>query len=165
MTDGEFKSTLLPQYRQMYATAFAILRNPDDAADIVQDVISSLWQKHEKMAVPDNIQAFCNRTVRNSCIDHIRLNSKRFFERIDTMYMVESDSKTDTDVSLSSTKSFISNILLRMKKKHQKILILSIFSQFSNDEISAITGETPENVRVILSRGRKHIKDYLKNEK
>lgn len=36
MTDGEFNSILLPQYRQMYATAFAILRDSDDASDAVR---------------------------------------------------------------------------------------------------------------------------------
>ena len=65
MTDGEFKRILLPQYRQMYTTAFAILRDPDDASDAVQDTISTLWQKHEGMAIPENVSAFCNRTIRN----------------------------------------------------------------------------------------------------
>lgn len=32
----------------MYATAFAILRNPDDASDAVQDAMSILWQNIPK---------------------------------------------------------------------------------------------------------------------
>lgn len=48
MTSGEFKDRVLPCYRQMYATAFAILRNPDDASDAVQDAISVLWQNIPK---------------------------------------------------------------------------------------------------------------------
>lgn len=164
MTDGEFNSILLPQYRQMYATAFAILRDPDDASDAVQDVISTLWQKHYNLPIPDNEVAFCRQTIRNYCIDQIRGDSKRFFERIETLYQLPTGSNADSEVSLGSTSAFIMECLMRLNKRHREVLTLSIFSQLSNDEISRATGESPENVRVILSRGRKTIKEYLKNE-
>ena len=164
MTDGEFKRILLPQYRQMYATAFAILRDPDDASDAVQDTISTLWQKHEGMAIPENVSAFCNRTIRNYCIDRIRQNANRYFERIDTLYMILSDTATDSQASFTSTSLLIMKYLAKLNQRHRKVLSLSIFSQLSNDEISKVTGESPENVRVILCRGRKTIKEILKNE-
>ena len=164
MTDGEFNRIVLPQYRQMYAAAFAILRDPDDASDAVQDTVSSLWQKHHSLMVPDNAVAFCNQTIRNHCIDRIRADSKRYFERIDTLYQFPSGSNTDSQASLTSTSSLIMKCLSKLNKRHREILILSIFSQLSNDEISAATGESPENVRVILCRGRKTIKEILKNE-
>ncbi|MDE6637610.1 MAG: sigma-70 family RNA polymerase sigma factor [Muribaculaceae bacterium] len=164
MTDGEFKRIVLPHYRQMYATAFAILRDPDEASDAVQDTISALWQKHSQMKPPDNVQAFCNRTIRNHCIDRLRENSKQYFERIETLHQLPTGSNADSEVSLSSTSEFIMKCLKRLNKRHREVLALSIFSQLSNDEISRATGESPENVRVILSRGRKTIKEYLKNE-
>ncbi len=164
MTDGEFNRILIPQYRQMYATAFAILRDPDDASDAVQDVISMLWQKHLNLAVPDNIVAFCRQTIRNHCIDRIRRDAKRYFERIETLFQLPTESNADSEASLATTSAFIMKCLMMMNKRHREVLTLSIFSQLSNDEISAATGESPENVRVILCRGRKTIKDYLKNE-
>ncbi len=165
MTSGEFKSLLLPCYRQMYATAFAILRNADDASDAVQDTMSALWQKHPVLNIPDNCQAFCCHAVRNVCIDRIRQNSRYYFDRIDCLYPLPANSATDSAVSLDTTKSYLSAILLKFKEKHRHILTLSIFSQLSNDEISNVTGESPENVRAILSRGRKKIKDCMNNEK
>lgn len=165
MTDGEFKRILLPQYRQMYATAFAILRDRDDASDAVQDVISALWQKRKRIEVHDNVSSFCNRTIRNHCIDQIRKNANRYFERIDALYHFQSGSNTESQASLNLTSSLIMKCLKKLNDRHRKVLTLSIFSQLSNDEISVATGESPENVRVILSRGRKTIKEFLKNEK
>lgn len=164
MTDGEFNRILLPLYRQMYTTAFAILRDSDDASDAVQDIISSLWQKHHNMAVPDNAVAFCNQTIRNFCIDKIRMDKKRYFERIDNLYHLPTGTHTDSEVSLNSTSAFIMKCLAKLNKRHREVLTLSIFSQLSNDEISIATGESSENVRVILSRGRKTIKEFLKHE-
>ena len=165
MTDGEFNKILLPQYRQMYTTAFAILRDTNDASDAVQDTFSALWQKHEQMAPPDNAQAFCNRTIRNLCIDRIRQDSKKYFERIDTLLMIPSDRHADSEASFNSTSSSIMKCLSKLNERYRKVLILSLFSQLSNNEIGVVTGETNENVRVILARGRKTIKDFLKNER
>lgn len=164
MTDGEFNRIILPHYRQMYATAFAILRDPDDASDAVQDTLSALWQKHHRLEVPDNAKSFCNRTIRNNCIDRIRQNSNRYFERIDSLYQLPSEYNTDSNASLTSTSILIMKYLAKLNVRHRKVLTLSIFSQLSNEEISVATGESPENVRVILSRGRKTIKKLLKNE-
>lgn len=149
----------------MYATAFAILRNREDASDVTQDAIMSLWQRHDSMQIPDNPQAFCVSMTRNLCIDRLRHDSKRFFENIDSLYMVASDVEADSEISLTTTQSCISDILMRFKEKHRRVMILSIFSRLSNDEISVITGESTDNIRAILSRGRKKIKEYLSNEK
>lgn len=149
----------------MYAVAFAILRNSDDAADAVQDAMSILWQKHDELNVNDNLQGYCCRTIRNICIDRLRLGSVRYFESIDKLYMVASDSATDSEVSYGSMSACISDILLKFKEKQRRVLALSIFSQLSNDEICCVMGESSENVRAILSRGRRKIKECLKDEK
>lgn len=164
MTSGEFKSILLPCYRRMYATAVAILRDADDASDAVQDTIAALWQKHEGIDVPDNPQAFCCRSVRNTCIDRLRFNAKRYFDNIEGLCIVDTDVTTDRDVSLNTMSAYIAELLSGFKEKQRKILMLSIFSQLSNEEISDITGETVENVRMILSRGRRKLKEYINNE-
>ncbi len=164
MTDVEFKEIILPCYRRMYATAYSILRNADDASDTVQDAMSVLWQGHLSLSVPDNAVAFCCTATRNSCIDRLRRDSKRYFDNIDTVQMLSSESATDSAASYSSSIKHISKILSNFKEKQRKILSLNIFSQLSTQEISKILGESEENVRTVLCRGRKKIKEALKDE-
>lgn len=164
MTSGEFKSIFLPCYRRMFATAMAILRNADDASDAVQDTFSALWQRHAGLSVPDNAVAFCCRAVRNTCIDRLRLDSKRYFDNIEGLCIADAGVASDRDASLNTMSAYIAELLSGFKEKQQRILMLSIFSQLSNDEISEITGETNENVRAIISRGRKKLKEHLTHE-
>ena len=164
MTSGEFKSIILPCYRRMFATAMAILRNADDASDAVQDTVTALWQRHAGLSVPDNAEAFCCRAMRNTCIDRLRLDSKRYFDNIEGLWAVDSGEATDVDVSLNTMSAYIAELLSGFKEKQRRILMLSIFSQLTNEEISDITGETNENVRAIISRGRKKLKEYLTHE-
>lgn len=164
MTDQEFKNILLPCYRRMYAVAYSILRNADDASDAVQDAMSSLWQRHNELLIPDDAKAFCCQTARNTCIDRLRRNSKRYFDNIDAADMLASVSDTDTTAEYSSARKYIFELLSNFKEKQRKILVLNIFSQLSTNEISKIMGESEENVRTILCRGRKKIKECLNDE-
>ncbi|MDE6632590.1 MAG: sigma-70 family RNA polymerase sigma factor [Muribaculaceae bacterium] len=164
MTDQEFKNILLPCYRRMYAIAYAILRNADDASDAVQDAMSSLWQRHIELLIPDDAVAFCCKTVRNACVDILRRNSKRYFDNIEDVKMLPSLSDTDSSVEYSSARQFILKLLSTFKEKQRKILVLNIFSQLSANEISKIMGESEENIRTILCRGRKKIKECLNDE-
>lgn len=164
MTDREFKDILLPCYRRMYAIAYSILRNADDASDAVQDAISALWQRHDKLSPPDDALAFCSKIARNTCIDVLRRNSKRYFDNIETANIMTSRSNTDSSAEYNSARKYILEFLSNFKDKHRKILLLNFFSQLSANEISKIIGESEENVRTILCRGRKKIKECLNNE-
>ena len=164
MTDQEFKDILLPCYRRMYAVAFAILRNADDASDAVQDAMSSLWQRHNELLIPDDTIAFCNKTIRNTCIDILRRNSKRYFDNLEDANFQPSLSDTDSYAEYNSARKFILELLSTFKEKQRKILLLNIFSQLSANEISKIMGESEENIRTILCRGRKKIKECLNDE-
>lgn len=164
MTDQEFKAILLPCYRRMYAVAYAILRNADDASDAVQDAMSSLWQRHNELLIPDDAISFCCKTARNTCIDVLRRNSKRYFDNIEAANMLTSVSDTDSSAEYRSSRKFILELLSNFKEKQRKILVLNIFSQLSANEISKIIGESEENVRTILCRGRKKIKECLNDE-
>ena len=45
MTQEQFTQTYLPFSGKMYALAYNLLRNRDEARDCVQDVFAELWQR------------------------------------------------------------------------------------------------------------------------
>lgn len=71
MTDEEFKSLILPRQDMMYRVAFLILRKEEDAADIVQETMLSLWQKRASLSSDGNIQAYCAAATRKISRSHI----------------------------------------------------------------------------------------------
>lgn len=148
----------------MYAVAYGILRNSDDASDAVQDAMSSLWQRHDELLIPDNPIAFLSIATRNTCINILRSSSKRYFENIETVNLMMSGNTTDSSAEYSSARTRILEILSDFKDKQRKIIVLSIFSQLSTNEISKVMEESEENVRTILCRGRKKIKERINNE-
>lgn len=49
MTPQEYKDLILPMRDQMYRTAFLLLRQEDDAADIVQETFVRLWENRSEL--------------------------------------------------------------------------------------------------------------------
>lgn len=72
MTDQEFRADILPLQDAMYRVAFILLRNEEDAADIVQDTILKLWQKHKELSRSQNHKAYCLTAARNNALSLLR---------------------------------------------------------------------------------------------
>lgn len=160
MTETEYRKQIVSCYRGMYAVAFRIFRNVDDASDAVQETMTRLWEKRTETTLPDNPAAFCNVAVRNTCLNMLRQRRFDSLEGID----LPSASPTDAGASYNSALSHLRSLLADFPEKQRKILILSFISQLSNTEITEATGESEANVRQILSRGRQKLKTLLSHE-
>lgn len=160
MTDTDYRKHIISCYRGMFAVAFRIFRDADDAADAVQETMTRIWEKRSETSLPDNPAAFCNVAVRNTCINMLRL---RRFDRLDGIDL-PSTTATDAGASYNSALGHLRSLLADFPEKQRKILILSFISQLSNTEITEATGESDANVRQILSRGRQKLKSLLSNE-
>ncbi|NOR87678.1 MAG: sigma-70 family RNA polymerase sigma factor, partial [Bacteroidales bacterium] len=72
MQQSQFKNKILIHKDQMYRLALRILRNEEDAKDIVQDSLVKLWNKKEVLGNIKSYKSFALTIVRNACIDLIR---------------------------------------------------------------------------------------------
>ncbi len=160
MTDNEFRQRIIPRYKTMYAVAFGIFRNSDDAQDAVQETVARLWADRHSLADIDNPSAFCCRAVRNRCIDMLRTRQLDPLGEISIADTVSADNQA----RFNSTLGYVSRVLESFPEKQRRVLSLSLISQLSNDEIVAATGLTDANVRQILSRGRLKLKAIISNE-
>lgn len=57
MKPEEFRKTVLPEGRRLYAFAFRYLNSREDAEDVVQDVMTKLWETRDTLDRYQNIPA------------------------------------------------------------------------------------------------------------
>ena len=164
MEATDFNNNIVPLHRQMFAMAMCMLRNRDDAADTVQEAMKRLWERHDELDLVENIEAFCMRAARNAALD--RLAGHRDTAGIDTAAMVASDLNTDAEARSNSTAGMLDRLIDMLPAAQAKVIRLSAFRQLSNTEIAQLTGLSADNVRQLLSRGRRTLKElYLKYNK
>ena len=74
MTHEQFTQIYLPFSGKMYALAYNLLRNRDEARDCVQDVYAELWNKRDTM---ETDQTLVLKMVRVKCLERTSDNLNR----------------------------------------------------------------------------------------
>lgn len=167
MTDGEFKRLILPNYSSMYVAAFIILRNKTDACDAVQETMARLWERRAKLEITVSPQALCNTATRNCSIDMLRRHHGELStdsEPLSVHNDVPSAIRADSEANCNSLIEAIGKTLDTFNGAHRRVLSLSFISRLNNEEIAQATGLSPDNIRQILSRGRRKLKEIMSHE-
>lgn len=159
MDSSAFKRLLLPHYRRMYATAITILRNSDDASDAVQEAFTRLWEKRDDLPNIDIPEAYCVTTIKRICIDRIRKNALPINEVTEDTLLISDDS--DIQADNRESLQLVTLLMNKLPEQQRQVLQLRAFNDCSLEEIESITGLTGVNVRTLLSRARRRMKELF----
>lgn len=162
MDAERFKREFLPYHRKLFAVAYKLMENSNDAADIVQDAYLRLWEKRDALEQIDNFEAFAIATVRHLCLDQLR--SARYHQARDWIELEHAPDPSDEEQTEISDKARQIRYLIRqLPAAQQQIVRMRDIQGCSIDEIVQTTGLQATHIRVMLSRARKRIREaFLK---
>lgn len=164
MTAGDFKRVYFSLHSKLYRIAYTILRNTEDAEDIIQDAYYKLWNDREKLVDIQKPEAYCVTLVKHLCMDFLRSpKTMQNTYNINDFDFVDNTATPYNCMENKETIKRVKSIICSLPEKQQKILNLRGFADCSLEEIETITGESAVNVRVLLSRARNTLKMKLKN--
>ena len=161
MLAKDFKKQVLPLSGKLLHFAFQILKNEEEARDVIQDVFLKLWQKRENLASIDNIEAFAMRMTRNKCFDLHRSKHTTSLDELDSEWQQGKQYDMNAELELSENARMILTLMNRLPLLQQKIMRMRDIDQLDYEEISEITKLNVNAIRVNLSRARKKVKDEL----
>ena len=140
----------------MFRLACSILGRSDEAQDMMQDVAERVLRKKEGLQEVENIDAFLTRSVRNACIDRLR-------RRKDTTPKIPEvpDEKSPEGWS---DRQLVHKALARLPEKQRLAVHLKDIEGYSGKEIARILETDEANVRTILSRGRRALREIIEKE-
>ena len=163
MTAGDFKQDYFSLHPKLYRVAFAILKNAEEAEDIIQEAYCKLWDSREKLAEIKTPEAYCVTLVKHLCMDFLRSpKAARNDYNIDDYDFSDNSANAGDDMESKEAIDNIKSIIKKLPEKQQRILNLRGFAGCSLEEIETITGESAVNIRVLLSRARNTLKMKLK---
>ncbi|MDR0743443.1 MAG: sigma-70 family RNA polymerase sigma factor [Tannerella sp.] len=164
MTAGSFKQVYLSLHPKLYRVACTILKNTEDAEDIIQDTYCKLWDDRKKLVDIQKPEAYCVTLVKHLCMDFLRLSkTAQNNHHIDDYDFPDYSTNAENRIEDRETIRKIKSIIRSLPEKQQRILNLRGFADCSLEEIEKITGESAVNVRVLLSRARNTLKMKLKH--
>jgi RNA polymerase sigma-70 factor (ECF subfamily) len=164
MTAEYFKQAYFSLHPKLYRVAYAMLTNAEDAEDILQDAYYKLWNERHRLVEIQKPEAYCVTVIKNLCFDFLRSPKTTHVEQnIEAYNCPDHSSNVETELVNKETIEKLKSMISHLPQKQQQVINLRAFGDCSSEEIEEITGESHENVRVLLSRARTTLKNKLKH--
>jgi len=151
-------SYFVDKYKGMaFSIAFRIVDNREDAEEVVQDAFLKAFKSLDKFRKDSKFSTWFYRIVVNSSLSRAR-NKRPELSSIDeedvTDVVIESVESVYRSLNLLEQKKFTHHALEELNVEDRLLMTLFYLNENSIDEITEITGITPENVKMKLHRAR-----------
>lgn len=159
-----FKQQILPVQGRLFRLAKLFLRNREEAEDALQDVLLKLWSNRQQLDSYHSVEALAVQMTRNLCLDKLKSHSNQ--KRADGAEWVDVPATgllPDRQMELTDSAGLVRRIVETLPEQQRLVIHLRDVEEYSFDEIEQVTGISVNNIRVILSRARKAVREnYLK---
>ncbi len=156
MTQKEYKKELLPLVVNVLPMACRMLGNKEQAEDIVQEVLLSLWEKRKRLNIQTSYKAFLYRTVQNKCLDTLKQSQKLFFTDKEGWECCKMEQNNEFD-----TMNWIHKCIRTLPQLQQDIVNMREIDGLEFSEISELLDLKEAHIRVLLSRAKKTLQEIL----
>lgn len=133
------------------------------AEDVMQDAFIKAFKNIKKYKNEVAFGAWLKRIVINQSIDYLKKNKLELVAINEEVYKKQEDSeewKIDSGISTSEIVQTIN----RLKEKYRLVLTLYLLEGYDHQEIAKILSITENTSRTHLLRGKKIVKEQLKNK-
>lgn len=161
MDTEEFKRRCLPLHIRLYQTAFRLLGNAMDAEDMVQEAYLKLWEKRDELERVANLEAYCTSLIRNLCIDAFRQKRPEENGPLPEEWSLTDKENGETALEIRDETDQLIKLIGRLPEGQRTVMTLHDVEGCSYEEIEETTGYTAINIRVMLSRARKKIREQF----
>lgn len=162
MDAAEFKRVFMPCHRKLYAVAYRIMGDAAFAEDMVQDTYVKLWERRDSLGKIANPDAYCLTVLRNVCFDECR-RSCHGSDSLDAVTEIADPAMVVDSVEERDALHHLSLLIRRLPANQATVVRLRDLCGCSFEEIGRATGFNEVNIRVLLSRARKKLREQFKN--
>lgn len=150
---------------KVFALAWGVLQNREDALDATQEVFIKLHRALPRFSASDNLNAWLYRVCLNHCIDRKRRSRWTSHDMSDEDWQRLQGPESD-DPELRAYQSETSRIIRaavdRLPGRQRLVFILRHYKLLTINEIAEAMGCTPGAVKAHLSRATARLRDRLK---
>ena len=162
MQASDFKQLFLPCHRKLFSVAYRLMSNAQAAEDMVQETFLKLWMQRDKMEKVDNPEAYSITVLRRIFYDKMRAGHLQEVDKDVGSLQVSSSQNISKQLEEADEYQRVRLLINHLPEPQARIMLMRDIEDRSFDEISIETGLTEVNIRSILSRTRKKIREQIK---
>ena len=156
-----FRDDVLPLKGKIFRLALRITLSRAEAEDIVQDVLIKVWKRRDDLAEVDSIEAYSLTVCRNLSLDRLQRKENDNVNLDDAPPTEADDAPPDLQMIRNERIYNIKRLIERLPIPQRAAMQLRDMEGKTYKEISAITGQTEEQVKVNIFRARQYIRKQI----
>jgi RNA polymerase sigma-70 factor (ECF subfamily) len=170
----QFEEQALPFMDQLYGAAMRMTRNPQDAADLVQDTFVKAFAAWSRFTQGTNLKAWLYRILTNTYINGYRKKQREPYQSaiddLEDWQLGGAESTTSSTHRSAEAEaidhmpsSAVKDALQELKEDFRMVVYLADVEGFAYQEIADIMQTPIGTVMSRLHRGRKLLREKLKD--
>jgi len=158
--EERFRDLVHRQSRFVFRIAYAVLRNVQDAEDVVQEVFLKLFRSGAWEEMRDE-RALLARTAWRMAVDRLPDRSRKYISDDEVGEPVCSRPGPEQIAAGSDAVMLVHKLMDAMPEEFRQPLALAAGDEMSSKEIAAVMGIPEGTVRTRLMRGREILREKL----
>jgi RNA polymerase sigma-70 factor (ECF subfamily) len=159
-----FKDIVGLHQQKVFLLAYSILRNREDALDVVQETFMRLYQKLDAYNKERNFQAWLLQIAKNLSIDYFRKHHGRRRElesgrSVEDLNLAAGDYRSNP--ASSELRGVISRCLERLGERQRMIFVMRHYNGLEYREIAQILGISVGTVKSLHFKAVRNLKQWL----
>jgi RNA polymerase sigma-70 factor (family 1) len=161
-----FEIVFRKHYQALCNYACGILKDMDDAEEIVQSVLLKLWEQRSEIEITVSLKSYLYRAVHNTCLNRIKhLKVQEVYRQYVGEYLDNNHASATDLLNKEELETRIVNALEKLPEQCRLIFKMSRFEELKYQEIADQLGlsvKTIENqIGKALKIMRTELADYL----
>lgn len=173
LSDEEFAKIVRHYERRLYVVALSMLKDTEEALDVVQDAFMRLYRSFGSIKNPSNLNSWLIQTTRNLAIDRMRargrrkdaISSSRFigveseehFELVPKHYIDLLKEKK----ALSRAVEVVMETVSKLPEHYREVFLLRYMGDMSVIEIADFLGTSVSTVEGRILNARRRVRQNL----
>jgi RNA polymerase sigma-70 factor (ECF subfamily) len=159
-----FRAIVDGHQRPVYLLAYSVLRNREDALDVVQETFMRLYQKLSAYERDRNFQAWLLQIAKNLSIDfyrkhHSRRREMEIDKSVEELQLAADDCRSNPESS--ELRTVISRSLERLGERQRLIFVMKHFNGLEYREIAEVLGISVGTVKSLHFKAVRNLKNWL----
>ena len=150
---------------RLWAIALRTTRNPEDAADALQEALVSAFRRAGSYRGTAQVTTWLHRIVVNACLDRLRRNKVRLADSlpddVDRMAELSTTEAADEAVEREELRVDVQQALGRINADQRAALVLVDMEGYSVEEAAGILGCAVGTIKSRCARGRARLPPLL----
>ncbi|MFT4691517.1 MAG: RNA polymerase sigma-70 factor (ECF subfamily) [Limisphaerales bacterium] len=165
-----FEELIFRHRDKIYARAYSMMRNEDEALDLSQEAWIKAWQRLKQFQGDSSFATWMTRIVINLCLDQIRRQKRKRAESIEKLdeelggverQMPVVSVNPTAGMELSELRQRIDQAMVKLSDAHRTVLILHEFEELEYKQIAKVMGCSIGTVMSRLFYARRRMASLL----